>query len=280
MFESLVKGRRQRKYTVEQAFRGIQAFVTENCGAKIVLDSNAPLTNYEQAARNSHECPLQFLEDLARYFQFEWSESRWGIWLQLRDNSLKTKRERQAAWEHWQQAIAPQITVRKLAELVARKARVPSFEPVTILGSRCEPAGVFLGLCCLPETEKGRYSPSTPLRALKSSRRIRDLWKRAEWINGVKLPPLDQPSPWRFKSTSDGLQFLSIVATIAAFIIACWRVAEYDWRLAFFAGCMAALAALIVGGLITDRVHNPLPEGIERFGDLARLIVKQRRQPT
>jgi hypothetical protein len=287
MFESLINERRQCKYTVEQAFRGIQAFVSENCGEKVVLELDAPLTNYEQAARDSHECPLQFLEALASYFQFEWSESRWGLWLQLRDDSLKTKRERQAAWEHWQQAIAPQITVRTLAELVARKAQAPSFEPVAILGSTCEPAGVFIGLCCLPEAEKGRYAPSTPLRALKSSQRIRDLWKRAEWINGVKLPKLDEPSAKRLNSAADAVQLATLCLALPIAVgfgvlladICCVYIGGYWDLVGWGGGVVAFVASLCIGFDLADRVHNPLPEGIERFGDLARLIVKQRQQP-
>jgi hypothetical protein len=214
---------------------------------------------------------------LASYFQFQWSEDRWAVWLQLRDDSLKTKMQRQAAWEHWQQEVAPKFTVRKLAELIARKARVPSFEPVTIFGSRCELAGVFLGLCSLPEASNGHYAPSTSLRIIKSSRRLRKLWNRAEWINGVKLPTLDQPSKWRFGSWAGGLELLTSLIAIVVFITAFWRVGQLDWCFAFFAGCAAALIALVIGETVVDRVHNPLPCKIERFGDLARLIVEQRK---
>lgn len=287
MFDSLVNDR-QSKYTIDQAFRGIQAFVSENCGDNVVLDLDEPLTTYEQAARDSHECPLQFLVELARYFQFEWSESRWGIWLQLRDDSLKTMRERRAAWEHWQQAIAPRITVRTLAELVARKAQVPSFEPVTILGSRCELAGIFLGLCSLPETKHGRYAPSTPLRAIKSSQRIRDLWKRAEWINGVKLPKLDEPSAKRLQSAADALQLATLCLALPIAVgfgvllgdFCSVHIGGYWGLVGWCGGVVAFIASLCIGFDLADRVHNPLPEGIERFGDLARLIVKQRQQPT
>lgn len=279
MFDSLTNERRQRRYTIEQAFRGIQAFVTENCGDKVVLELDAPLTTYEQAARDSHECPLQFLEDLARYFQFEWSESRWGIWLKLRDSSLKTKKERQAAWEHWQQTIAPQITVRALAELVVRKAQVPSFEPVTILGSYCEPAGVFIGLCCLPEANGARFAPSTPLRAIKSSQRLRELWRRAEWINGVKLPKLQGPSAKRLHTAADAVQLATFCLVLPIAIgVGVFLGNAGGVSLGSFGGVIAFIASFGIGCTLADRVHNPLPAGIERFSDLARLIVEQRQQ--
>ena len=247
----------------------------------MVLELDAPLRTYEQAARDSHECPLQFLEDLAQYFQFPWNEGRWAVWLQLRDTSLKTKQQRQAAWEHWQQETAPQFTVRTLAELVARKARVPSFEPVTILGSRCESAGVFLGLCSLPEAGSGRYAPSTPLRAIKSSYSIRELWKRAEWINGVKLPKLEGPSAARLSCAADVVQFATLCLALPAAIGLGVLVGDFGGTyLGWGGGVVAFITSLCIGFNFADRIHNPLPTGIERFGDLARFIVEQRQQPT
>ena len=42
-------------------------------------------------------------------------------------------------------------------------------------------------------------------------------------------------------------------------------------------GVVAFVASFGIGCTLADRIHNPLPEGIERFGDLARLIVEQRK---
>jgi hypothetical protein len=43
-------------------------------------------------------------------------------------------------------------------------------------------------------------------------------------------------------------------------------------------GLVAFFVFFCIGCNFADRVHNPLPEGIERFSDLARLIVEQRQQ--
>jgi hypothetical protein len=279
MFESLVNDRRQTKYSVEQAFRGIQAFVTKNCGDSVVLALDEPLSTYMDAARDSHDCPLYFLEELANYFQFKWSEERWVVWLQLQGDKLKTEEQRQTAWDHWLQEISPRFTVRALAKLIARKAQTASFEPVTIFGSRCAPAGVFLGLCGLPEAGARRHAPSTPLRAIKSSQRIRDLWKRAEWINGVKLPELHGPSAWRLRSAADLVQLaavcLALPVAVGLGIVVGGSAGVF---LGSFSGAVAFVALLCVCHHVADRIHNPLPEGIERFGDLARLIVERREQ--
>lgn len=279
MFESLVNNRRQTKYTVEQAFRGIQAFVAENWGKEVVLQLDDPLTTYIDAAKNTHDCPLLFLEDLAEYFQFRWNDRRWGVWLKLRDKTVRTARQRKDAWERWQREVAPQLTIRRLAMLIARKARVPSFEPVTIFGSCCEPAGVFLGLCGLPELDGRRFAPSTPLRAIKSSSKLCELWKRAEWINGVKLPKLQERSTVRLRSAADAVQLATfcIVLPIAIAVGVFFGQSNSE-LLAVTSGVAAFIASLCVGCNVADRLHNPLPEGIERFGDLARQIVQQRQQ--
>lgn len=277
MFDSLVNDRRQSKYAVEQAFRGIQTFVTEHWGEDVILQLDDPLTAYIDAARNTHECPLLFLEDLAEYFQFQWSDRQWSVWLRLRDKSIRTKKQRKEAWEKWQREVAPQFTVRKLTLLIARKARVPSFEPVTIFGSHCAPAGIFLGLCGLPEVGGARYAPSTPLNVMKSSYSLRELWKRAEWINGVKLPKLQKRSVMRPRSAADAVQLAAfcLALPIAIGVGILFGRSGSD-LLAVFSGVVAFVASLGIGCRVADRIHNPLPEGIDCFGDLARLIVEQR----
>lgn len=288
MFESLVSHRGQTRYTVEQAFRGMQAFVAENCGDKVVLELDEPLITYMQAAVDSHECPLEFLEDLASYFQFEWSENRWAIWLKLRDKSLKamTKKQQEVAWNNWKNDVAPQFTVRRLAELIARKARVASFEPVTIFGSHCEPAGIFLGLCGLPESKNGRHAPSTPLRAIGGSTRICELWTRAEWISGARLPAVKQLRLCQPQSLIQHVRMIAFgLAGFATFMVcglaAC---AAFDaepntpsFWLGPALGATAAGLAMLAIRRVAERVHNPLPEGVQTFGDLAKLIAAQGR---
>ena len=276
MLQSLSEGR-QQQCTVEQAFRGIQAFVTTNCGPKIALELDEPLTTYEEAAILSRECPLAFLEDLADYFQFDWSQSRWMIWLKLHDKSLKTEKQRLAAWDRWQREISPRITIRKLAELISRKAQVPSFEPITLFGSRCEPAGVFVGLCGLPEAGSLRCAPSTPLRVMRSSSRIRMLWQRAAWINGVPLPALEGPSAKRLRSAAD----LAMLTTYCLALPIAFGVGFFASQFGYslltgLSGLAALVGALLLGEHVADRLHDPLPQGVEQFGDLARLIAKQR----
>ena len=278
MFESVISGDRTTRYTLEQAFRGIQAFVAEQCGPKVILQLDEPLVTYEQAARESHECPLEFLEDLGAYFQIQWSETRWGLWLKLRDRTATSRKQRKAAWERWQQETAPQITVRCLVELIVRKARVPSFEAVTIFGSHCEPAGAFLGLCALPEMKERRVAPSTSLLELKSSQQICVLWKRAEWINGVTLPTLQQPSPWQGRTAADilqGVTYIAAFASAASAAVGVWLAGGVV--LSGLAAMAAGVATLCFGNSIVDRLHNPLPPNVERFGDLARLIAEGRR---
>ncbi|WP_152097777.1 hypothetical protein [Lacipirellula parvula] len=239
-------------------------------------------------AIGSHECPLEFLADLASYFQFEWSENRWAIWLKLRNKSLKamTKAQREATWSSWKSDVAPQFTVRCLAELMARKASVPSFEPVTILGSHCEPAGIFLGLCGLPESRNGRYAPSTPLRALGGSTRICKLWARAEWISGARLPAVKQLRLCRPQNLIQHVRMVAFgLGGFATFIVSVFAAfAAFDaepntssFWLGPALGVTAAGLVMLAISRIAERVHDPLPKEVQTFGDLAKLIAAQGR---
>jgi hypothetical protein len=291
MFESLVADRAQNRCTIEQAYRGIQAFVSENCDPKVVLQLDESLLAYMQAAVDSHECPLEFLEDLASYFQFYWSEKRWAIWLKLRDKSVNTmtKKQRKAAWERWQEDVAPQFTVRRLAELIARKARVPSFAPVTIFGSHCEPAGAFLGICSLPEAKGGCHAPSTPLRMLGGSARICDLWTRAEWASGAQLPPINPLRLCQPQTPAQHVRMVTFGLTgFAIFLITITAIAQATraaQETIFSHSIVSALVSATVAGLvmfgihqIAERTHDPLPTGVKTFGDLARMISVQTRK--
>lgn len=263
---------RTTRYTVEQVLRGIQAFVESNCGRGVVISPDASVLRYQKAAADSHECPLLFLEDMARYFGLEWGERRWIIWLKLRDRT-KTKAAREAAWQHWQQEIGPTILVRDLAQLIAARAVAPTFEPATVLGRRCAAAGVFLGICSLPEVGQQRLPPSAPLRTLGRSSTICQLWKRAEWISGAPLPAVRPASVRRLTSLADWLKAGTFGAAIAIVIACCLLV---DWPLCMLVGGVFGCLILWAGCEVVDHVDDPLPAHVRTFGDLAKLIAASR----
>lgn len=264
------------RYSVAQVLRGIQAFVTEHCGPEVQIDSTASVYAYCAPAADSHECPLVFLTELAEYFGFSCTERRWLVWLELQTNARLPRRERKAAWNRWEGEIAPRLTVAQLAEFIARHAPAQSLAPATVFGNRCASAGVFLGICEMPEARGRRLATSTPLRTLRSSQKIRQLWRRAEWVSGVILPPVDEPSPRRLTKWSDWA-----MAAVGVLALACGvGVGATLWPTcggaALLPCLIAAAAPMLAGAAVVDRCHNPLPPDVVSFGDMARLIASRR----
>lgn len=261
------------KYTAAQVLRGMQAFVAENCGPNVVLELDKPLYDYFDAAVASHECPLEFLSEMVERFDLAWRESRWAVWLRLRSAKRCSEREREEAWERWKREVAPTITVDSLVQLIARKAVASSLAPATVLGVTCEKAGVFLGICDMPEVRGRRVAPSTPLRALRSSFQIRELCRRLEWVAGVNLPSMHGPKPGDFSTWGDAAWSCGICAAFfagtAAMAVLGWTGA---WPAAALMGAVAGAAVLALGWRIADRIHDPLPAGLTTFGDLARVV--------
>lgn len=262
------------RFTTEQLLRGIQAYVTEEVDSKLVIDPNASVNEYRKAIEGSYECPLLFLEMLGEYFGFEHSEARWIAWLKLKPDEELTKRERKLAWDHWQNVISKSLTVRKLAEHIAKHAPGTSMQPVTMFGVPCAPAGAFRGLCRLPELRGKRVAPSTPIARVLGGSKIESLWGRATWISGAKLPTLQRQAWWSLRSPADWIdavgQCLAIVAALATLIYVGLETGSAFY--AFTAAIPALLVLLMFTYSASDKLRNPLPDGVTTFGDLARLI--------
>jgi hypothetical protein len=260
------------RYTVEQVLRGMQAFVTEHCGPEVVLDPDKSVNEYREAAAASHECPLEFLRDMASCLNLERNEGRWAAWLKLRGEASWSKRRREEAWEAWQREVAPALTVRALAEYIARRAVGQSLAPATVFGVTCAKAGVFLGLCDMPEVAGLRVAPSTPLQVLGRSSRIQNLWRRLEWVSGVKLPATRGVEAAGMSSLGDVVWALTCFASPIAAILALVSTYDVMGGACVLTALLAGFGELIGGWCVADRLHNPLPQGVVSFGDLARLV--------
>lgn len=268
-----------RRFSPAQVLRGIEAFIAEDCGRRLTLDADASVVETWKAVEqfSSHECPLEFLTELAEYFQLDWSERRWVVWLKLRGDNSWTNRQRRAAWKQWNREIAPTIKVCDLVACISRRAPAPSLEPVTVFGHSCSAAGIFCGLCQLPEVDLLRVAPSTPLRKLGRLSRIRKLWKRIEWVSGVTLPPAKDIWPQSWPTLANVLGGGIALGVFGASIALGAMQRGPLYQIGGTIISMAALIAVIAFcGAIVDRLHNPLPEEVETFGDLARFIDRGR----
>lgn len=262
------------RFTTEQVLRGIQAYVDEHVDAELAIDPDASVNEYRQAIVDSHECPLWFLEMLAEYFGFHYDEVRWLVWLKLQPDRKLTKSEQKQAWKHWQNVTSKSITVRRLAEHIAKHAPGTSMEPVTVFGVPCAPAGAFRGLCKLPELSGKRVAPSTSIVGILGGSKTEQLWNRAKWISGSKLPALKHDPWWSLRSPADWVdalgQCLAIIVALATLISIGLETGSAFY--AFAAAVPALVVLLTLTYSASDKLRNPLPEGVTTFGDLARLI--------
>jgi hypothetical protein len=266
------------RYTPEQVLAGIQAFVHEQVDEELEIYPDSSVNDYYEIFRESHECPLMFLAELALYFGFTFSERKWVAWLQLPRSNRLSKEEGKRRWEEWQQVTSRPITVRALAEHIARHAPGVSMQPVTVFGVPCAPAGTFRGLCELPEVDHQRVAPSTPLRQVIRGSRLRRFWQRSEWISQTKLSPL---TPTRIlPCVGPTIGYFATYATLAFAI----GTAIYQASGGGLESCFTVFMGSVLGPLpilfvideVVDWLRNPLPEGIHTFGDLASFISEYR----
>ena len=275
---SLARNDNRRRFSVDQVLAGIEYFLSDHCGESVVLDPEKSVLAYEEEARAYVDfCPLEFLCGLAEYFQLDWRSRRWIVWLGLSEASkTRGNKAKAEAYERWEKEIAPGRKVRDLAQLIANRAPCISFEPVTIFGNNCGPAGAFYGLCQLPEVQEGCHGPSTPLRSVLGAWSCSEFWNRVEWISGKRLPKLSDMQ-WHERPLRTQVSGMMIHgSSLLAATIAATFLAIHGWI--FFAGLAAFL--LVMAGKYFDhavqyRLDDPFPEDVKTLGDLARLICAQ-----
>jgi hypothetical protein len=257
------------RFSSTQVLDGIRVFIRDELSADWDLDPNAPLIAYEEQAAEASECPLIFLAELARYFQMPWNENHWVVWLRL-----PRKDRSKAAADRWRMELAPRITVRDLANCIAKRAPGVSFAPVTVLGQKCASAGAFLGICRLPEMRGRTVPPSACLRSYLRGWTLRSLWGRVEWISGERLPALRPRLWWSLRNWPDRLAAATLIFTVIAAISIAWlAVAEWLW-LGVLAAVIVAVGGLWIRGIVLDYTEDALPQGVCTFADLARVVSK------
>ncbi|MHB1426013.1 MAG: hypothetical protein ACYC3I_22850 [Gemmataceae bacterium] len=169
----------------------------------------------------------------------------------------------------WERDIAPRLTVRALIDFIRDRLEPISLEPITLLGKPCLTAGIFRGLERLAgsvDPEVIRFGPSTPIRNCLCGLRLRCFWNRLRWIVEDQLPP-----PRQITLSSRGFLHSLLFKFCLGLLIAIWR---RDLA-GVLTGIGTTFLLLIPMGTIVSFINerlNPLPEGIETFGDLARVL--------
>ncbi|MCO6043700.1 hypothetical protein NG895_07255 [Aeoliella sp. ICT_H6.2] len=264
------------RFTTEQVLRGIQAYVDKQFGHEFPLDPDASVSVYYETVQKEMGCSLEFLTEIGHYFGLRWDHRRWQVWLRLprekRGEKISSAQGRQL-WQEWLTETSQPLTIRKLAEFIARHAHGAPMNPTTVFGVPCAPAGAFRGLCQLPEVRGRRIAPSTKLRDVLRGGRLRAFWSRSTWASGIELPLLSptKAETWLGRSYGAALFAGLALATMTGGMIL------GDWNLS--ALCPAFIAAIALPSVLfcftaaaLDCVRDPLPDGVRTFGDLARLI--------
>jgi hypothetical protein len=165
--------------------------------------------------------------------------------------------------------IGPRLTFGALAQFIADRAPAVSIGAVTVLGNPCRPAGAFLGIQKIASQVKPRiepFAPSTQIRDRLRGGALKSFWERLRWIAENRIPALS-PS---WSRTRERVAVIGVMVFIAG-LFATWALSSSFYVVA---GLLIALV-LWAAGVIYMHVVNPLPKGVETFGDIARLVANE-----
>jgi acyl carrier protein len=171
--------------------------------------------------------------------------------------------------KEWEKILTPDLTFRGLADFIRERLNPISFEPVTLLGKPCLTAGIFRSLEQLAVQVNPwvtPFAPSTPIRQCLHGVRLRWFWNRLRWMIHDEIPP-----PPRIElSFRDCLSSLLLKIGIGLLI----ALRRRDLT-GLAVGVGVTFALFIPMAWLVEFINsrlNPLPEGIETFGDLARVL--------
>lgn len=171
----------------------------------------------------------------------------------------------------WEAVVGPTLTFGSLARFIAaRVTPLASFDPISIFGRECSPAGAFIGIQqVVNKVTKSRlqFGPSTRISEILRGRNLHAFWTQMLWMTKHSLPQL--PTIWRNVTELTGC--LGVLAVVGASIVA-WKMSNPAWTIttllgALFLDCMA---------WTYKQFTNPLPTQIVTFRDLSMFVANNR----
>jgi hypothetical protein len=240
------------RYSFEQIFCGLREAWGSSCKP---FAPETSIYRHLKAERAWHDfdAGLEALM-LQQFFGFKASEAEWKGFLRFDV----------PAGPDWERDGFPQIAFGDLARFIAERTPVTAkFEPVTVFGRVCAPAGAFRGLHQLAEQvakAPQRLGPSTPIHDVLRGWELRQFWNQVRWRTVDAVPPL--PEFWR--GIVEYVCIAAVFAWIGAFLVG------------VFLHNLKLPAAVVVGGFVAYRLArwyqrrtNPLPADCLTFRDLA-----------
>jgi hypothetical protein len=248
------------RLTQEQVFRGIRIIWKEAVNEDTPLDLDANFFEEFKAGGTLEEIDLlDVIYRIEREFGFCCPGEEWNSLLGLPAPDP----------DEWERVVAPRLTFRALADFILERLTPISFEPITLLGKPCLTAGVFRGLEQLAgqvHPSVTQFGPSTPIRQRLRGLRLHRYWSRLRWIVNDQLPPPRQVT-LRLQGFVRSLSFKGLIGGL----IAMWRGDLFELAVGF----VLTFPFLFIVAYVVEFINlqlNPLPEGIETFGDLARFL--------
>lgn len=252
------------RYSQEQILSGIRIFWRERLNCESPFDPDMSFVAqlkaqhmYSNIDFDDVACGLGWLFGLT----CSWEEWEFFLGKHIQDDS------------EWEKTIAPKLTFRALADFIRERLNPISLEPMTLLGKPCLTAGVFRALEKLAKQIKPKincFAPSTPIRARLRGIRLHCFWSQLRWMIEDQLPP---PPHIPFRSWYF-LNRLLVKLNVKLGIGLLIALLTKDVK-GLLAGAAVTCALFIPVGVLAAFINarmNPLPEGIETFGDLARVL--------
>lgn len=232
------------------------------------FDADTRIDTYMKADESWKENDLDVVFFcLERFFGFRCSRKEW---LDFMGNDIAKHSP-----DEWLQEVLPNITFGKLARFIADRApAIASFDPVSVLGRQCAPAGVFLGIQEVADSVTPgpvRFPPSDRIIEVMRGHRLDRFWSRLRWMTEDSMPEL--PAFW--KNVTEGTVLWSVLAVIGA-LVAAWATSNPVWIVLTVLGAVASYLAARGYKWLT----NPLPPDIVTFRDLAKLVASNRSTAT
>lgn len=249
-----------KTYTQAQILSGIRIVLRENCGCESPFDADMSLSHYIHGFKSWDDMDImEAVYELEELFGFSCSRKEWDDFFGVSIRNI----------EEWKKTVAPRLTFRALADFIRERLNPIVLEPVTLLGKPCLTAGIFRGLEQLAvqvNPRVARFAPSTPIRQCLRGGQLRRFWNRLRWMIEDQLPPARE-----IRLSGRGLFHSLLFKFGIGLAIALWR-RDLSGLLAGIGTTFALLMPVrIIVGFINQRL-NPLPEGIETFGDLSTVL--------
>lgn len=206
------------------------------------------------------EFDLYYLvREIEEFFHFYCSKDEWYdlFGLNLPKNSA----------EEWEELVGQHLTFRVLAQFIAEKAPVISFQPVTVIDRECAPAGAFYGIREVAKNaavDSKRFAPSAKIVDVLRGYELEKFWTQLRWFTSNEVPELS--ATW--KSAGELGCLVGLLAVPVGILIYLLTENSLSFYIIPF---VCALIWWAFSSLYKNYV-NPLPSGISTFRDLAMLI--------